>query len=90
MSHPSQSSKLVLYGRPNCPLCEEARLVLMTAGMTFEEVDVSTDESLEKEYGTMVPIVMFKSRPIFHGGMNPSDLPGLIAGHGNGGGWRKL
>jgi glutaredoxin len=79
------SDRVVLFGRANCPLCDEARLVLLTAEIDFDEVDVSTDQALEKEYGTMIPIVEVGGRPIFHGGMNPADLPGLVAGHLNGG-----
>jgi glutaredoxin len=80
----SKFSKIVLYARPNCPLCDESRLVLLTAQIEFEEVDVTTDPALEREFGSMVPIVMVGGRPIFHGGGNPADLPGLIAGQANG------
>jgi glutaredoxin len=78
------SGPVTLYARPNCPLCDEARIVLTTSEIEFREVDISNDRDLKKEYGTLVPVVELNGRPIFHGGMNPTDLPGLITGDGNG------
>ncbi len=77
-----------LYTRPNCPLCDEARIVMSTSDLEFEEVDISKQPDLEAEYGTLVPVVELDGRPIFHGGMNPADLPALIQGAGNGRGAR--
>ena len=57
---------------------------MSTSGLEFEEVDISKEPDLEAEYGTLVPVVELDGRPIFHGGMNPEDLPGLIRGAGNG------
>jgi hypothetical protein len=57
---------------------------MTTSGLEFEEIDISNDRDLEKEYGTLVPVVELHGRPIFHGGMDPSDLPALISGDGNG------
>jgi glutaredoxin len=65
-------------------MCDEARIVLSTSGIEFHEIDISKDRDLEREYGTLVPVVELHGRPIFHGGMNPEDLPGLITGDGNG------
>lgn len=80
----SGPDSLKLYARPNCPLCDEARIVLSTSGLEFEEIDISNDRDLEKEYGTLVPVVELRGRPIFHGGMDPADLPAVISGDGNG------
>jgi hypothetical protein len=52
---------LILYTRPNCPLCDEARDVLRVAltgtGVVVEEVDIEDDEALEARYGWLIPVV---------------------------------
>ena len=71
---------LTLYGRPGCHLCDDARRALEAAGIAFEEVDVSRDPALEAEYGVLVPVVEAGGHEVFEAGMNPSDLPRLVAG----------
>lgn len=71
-------SSVVLFGRPNCPLCDEAREALEAAGAEFEEVDVSADRSLEDEYGRFVPVVEVRGRIVFHAGMDPGELAELV------------
>lgn len=73
---------VVLYGRPNCPLCDEAREALEAASVPYDEVDVSKDGSLEEEYGRFVPVVEVGGRIIFHAGMDPGELPDLVATSG--------
>lgn len=72
-------NRVVLYSRPNCPLCDEARNALTSGDVSFEEVDVSQDPALEGEYGSAVPVVEADGVPIFSGGMNPSELIDLLS-----------
>jgi glutaredoxin len=72
------STSVVMYTRPNCPMCDEAREALEGALVTFEEVDVSGDQSLEDEYGRFVPVVELAGRIVFHAGMDPAELPELV------------
>jgi glutaredoxin len=69
---------VVLYGRPGCHLCDDARSVLEAAGIAFEEVDISRDPALEAEYGVLVPVVEVGGREVFEAGMNPRELPRLV------------
>jgi glutaredoxin len=48
---------LVLYGRPGCHLCDEARTVLERIGHPFEEVDIETDDALLRRYLERIPVV---------------------------------
>jgi glutaredoxin len=55
-------SRLVLYARPDCHLCDEARAgleKLLADGVSFEfeEVDIDTDEKLLKRYLERIPVV---------------------------------
>lgn len=48
---------LVLYGRPGCHLCDDARAVLERLGHPFEEVDIESDDSLLRRYLERIPVV---------------------------------
>ena len=53
---------VVLYSRPGCHLCDEARdaiLRLRTDGVDFElrEVDIESDDELLKRYLELIPVV---------------------------------
>lgn len=67
-------SDLVLYSRPGCPECDRVRLELQAAGITFDDVDVSEDVSLEAEHGKFVPVIEAGGRIIFHTGMDVAEL----------------
>jgi glutaredoxin len=53
---------VVMYSRPGCGLCDEAREVILAergrTGFEFDEVDVSGDDTLELEYGIRIPVVL--------------------------------
>lgn len=59
---------LILYGRPGCHLCDEMKAVVRRAAgrerFTWEEVDISTDERLERLYGTEIPVLMIEGRKV--------------------------
>jgi glutaredoxin len=72
-------STVFLYSRPGCHLCDDARAALEAAGISFEEVDITTDRALEAEYGVLIPVIEAGGRQIFEAGMDPRELPGLLA-----------
>ena len=57
---------LVLFGRPDCSLCDETRDLLHAlldervrlghAVPTFVELDIETDPALVREYATSIPV----------------------------------
>ena len=49
--------RLVLYGRPGCHLCDDARIVLERIGEPFDEVDITTDDALHAAYLERIPVV---------------------------------
>jgi glutaredoxin len=61
--------EVLMYARPGCGLCDEAREVIMAvrARTSFEyrEVDVTGDDSLELEYGIRIPVVLVNGRELF-------------------------
>ena len=56
---------LVLYGRPGCHLCDEARTVLERIGHPFEEVDIEADDDLLKRYLERIPVIALDGRELF-------------------------
>ena len=55
-------SRLVLYGRPDCHLCDEARdglKGLLADGVSFEleEVDIESDEDLLRRFLERIPVI---------------------------------
>ena len=48
--------------RPGCHLCDEARPLVEQAilrrGGTLEEVDIDTDDSLIRDYGMRIPVLL--------------------------------
>jgi glutaredoxin len=71
-------SEVVLYGKPGCCLCDDAKAALHAAGIGFREVDINRDPGLFAEYGIRIPVVEVDGAPAFEAGMNPADLPELI------------
>jgi len=59
---------VTLYGKPGCCLCDEAREALgaIRARMPFEleEVDITRDPVLEREYRERIPIVAIGGDPV--------------------------
>jgi len=57
--------EVVLYGRPGCHLCEEARLRLEALGLRVEERDVTQDEALHSRYLERIPVGVLDGREVF-------------------------
>ena len=58
--------RVVLYGRPGCHLCEEARIVVAQVcaeeSVGWVEVDVSTDPQLLRDFGEQIPVTFVDGR----------------------------
>ncbi|MBA2505051.1 MAG: glutaredoxin family protein [Thermoleophilaceae bacterium] len=48
---------IVLFGKPGCHLCDEARAALDEAGVERREVDITLDPRLFREYGERIPVL---------------------------------
>ncbi|MDQ3849721.1 MAG: glutaredoxin family protein [Actinomycetota bacterium] len=56
---------LVLYSRPGCHLCDDARAVLERAGAPFAEIDITTDDALHAAYLERIPVVVLDGEELF-------------------------
>ena len=59
------TSGLVLYGRPGCHLCDDARAVLLDVGEPFEEIDIESDDELLRAYLERIPVVVLDGVELF-------------------------
>ena len=58
--------KAILYTRPGCHLCDEMKAIIARVArstpITLEEVDISTDPTLEAQYGLEIPVLTIEGR----------------------------
>ena len=71
-------SVVVLYGRPGCCLCDEARAVLerVRAAHPFEliERDIESDDTLLRAYLERIPVVTLDGVELFEFAVNEGLL----------------
>jgi glutaredoxin len=65
---------LVLYGRPGCHLCDEARVVLERIGHPFEEVDIESDDELLARYLERIPVIALDGAELYDFFVNEVEL----------------
>jgi hypothetical protein len=60
---------VILYGKPGCHLCEEARAavgrVRAECPFELEEVDISLDPVLHRRYGERIPVLALEGEELF-------------------------
>jgi hypothetical protein len=76
--------RVVLYSRPGCGLCDEARDVIVSqrarTPFAFEEVDVTGDDRLELDYGIRIPVVLVDGREEFEIRVDEAAFARVVAG----------
>jgi glutaredoxin len=65
---------LVLYGRPGCHLCDDARAVLERIGHPFEEVDIESDDELLARYLERIPVIALDGTELYDFFVNEPEL----------------
>ena len=59
-------TELIVYSRAGCHLCdallEELAIYCSQNPYTYQNIEISGDEALEKLYGTRVPVVTFNDK----------------------------
>ncbi|HEX2127742.1 MAG TPA: glutaredoxin family protein [Solirubrobacterales bacterium] len=59
------TAEVVLYGRPDCHLCEEARELLADLlGSAWREVDIDSDDALLRTYLERIPVIEVDGRTV--------------------------
>ena len=71
-------ARVVMYSRPDCGLCDEARRVILAerprTPFEYREVDISGDDAMELEYGIRIPVVLVDGMELFEVRVDPGDF----------------
>ena len=57
--------RLLLYSRPGCHLCDDARVVIERVGAPYREIDITTDDALHAAYLERIPVVVLDGIELF-------------------------
>jgi glutaredoxin len=61
-----RAPRVLLYGKPGCHLCEDARAVVervcAETGTSWEQVDITGSAELMDEYGEQIPVTFVDGR----------------------------
>jgi glutaredoxin len=66
--------RLVMYSRPGCHLCDEARAVLLRIGEPFDEIDIDSDDELFKRYLERIPVIALDGEELYDFFVDEQDL----------------
>ena len=71
-------TRVVLFGKPGCHLCDEARAVVASVRarhpFELEEVDVSIDPELQRIYGERIPVLTVDGDELFEFHVEADEL----------------
>lgn len=60
------TSRVTLYSKPGCHLCDDARAVVERVcaelGESFDEVSILSDPALQERYGEEIPVTLVDGR----------------------------
>jgi glutaredoxin len=72
-------TNVILYSRPGCHLCDDARQILQAEQLKFEEIDIESDDSLLKRYLERIPVISIDGQDAFEFFVEAEQLRGRIA-----------
>ena len=75
---------VIIYSRPGCHLCDEAKAAIRGAGcddqFTFEEVNIESDDELLRKYKYDIPVIMINGAEAFIHRVDPKEFIRVICG----------
>jgi len=78
------SAEVVLYGRPGCHLCDDARTAILRvrerAPFALTEVDIESDDALHARYLERIPVVVVDGDEAFEHFVDEQELEARIRG----------
>ena len=73
---------MIVYSRPGCHLCDEAKEVILKAGcgdhFVLEEINIETSEELLAKYRFDIPVVTINGNEAFRHRVNSEEFKTLI------------
>jgi Glutaredoxin-like domain (DUF836). len=75
-------TKVILYTKPGCHLCEEAKTQIRAANCSelyeLEEVNIETDPTLMELYGLKIPVITINGTEAFKYRVSPTEFRQMI------------
>lgn len=69
---------VVVYSRPGCHLCDEAKAAILSAGCSdqfvLEEINIESDEELLRKYKYDIPVIMIDGVESFIHRVDPKEF----------------
>ena len=69
---------VIIYSRPGCHLCDEAKAAIMAAGcsdqFTLEEVNIESDNELLRKYKYDIPVIVIDGIESFLHRVTPEEF----------------
>ena len=69
---------VIIYSRPGCHLCDEAKAAIMSAGcsdqFTLEEINIESDDELLRKYKYDIPVVAIDGAETFIHRLTPGEF----------------
>ena len=73
---------VIVYSRPGCHLCDEAKHAIQTAGcddqFTLEEINIESDRELLRKYQYDIPVVTIDGDQAFRHRVNADKFRELV------------
>ena len=67
-----------LYTRANCPLCDEAKLMIQMVNedfpLPYKEIDIESNDELHEKYMLMIPVLEKDNEILLYGNIGYVDL----------------
>jgi glutaredoxin len=71
-------ARVVIYSRPGCHLCDEAKAAIRSAGcsdyFTLEEINIESDDELLKKYQYDIPVIAIDGVEAFKHRVDPEEF----------------
>jgi glutaredoxin len=69
---------VVIYSRPGCHLCDEAKAAILSAGcgdqFVLEEINIESDEELLRKYKYDIPVIAINGVETFIHRVDPDEF----------------
>ncbi len=69
MDEPDAKAHVIIYSRPGCHLCDDAKQIIRASGVedeyTLEEINIESDQELLRRYRYDIPVITINGMEAF-------------------------
>jgi glutaredoxin len=73
---------VIIYSRPGCHLCDEAKATILSAGcgdkFVLEQIDIESDEELLRKYKYDIPVIAINGVDTFMHRVDPNEFQSAL------------